>query len=47
MHLLTKRSLIMRSLPLVLLIQSFVVAAPPALDPQKAGMDPARLAQIR
>ena len=46
MHLLTKRSLIMRSLPLVLLIQSFVVAAPPALDPQKAGMDPARLAQI-
>ncbi len=36
----------MRLLTLALLIQSFVVAAPPALDPQKAGMDPARLAQI-
>ena len=36
----------LRFLTLALLIQSFVVAAPPALDPQKAGMDPARLAQI-
>ncbi|MGO9241797.1 MAG: serine hydrolase domain-containing protein [Bryobacteraceae bacterium] len=36
----------MRLLTLALIIQSFVVAAPPALDPQKAGMDPARLAQI-
>jgi len=36
----------MRLLTLALIIQSFVVAAPPPLDPQKAGMDPARLAQI-
>jgi len=36
----------MRLLSAVLLIQSFVVAAPPVVDPQKAGMDPARLAQI-
>ena len=36
----------MRLLTLALIIQSFVAAAPPAVDPQKAGMDPARLAQI-
>ncbi len=36
----------MRLLTLALIVQSFVVAAPPALDPQKAGMDPARLSQI-
>jgi len=35
-----------RLLTFALIVQSFVFAAPPQADPQKAGMDPARLAQI-
>jgi CubicO group peptidase (beta-lactamase class C family) len=37
----------MRSLIAALLVPLFLSAAPPATDPQKAGMDPQRLAQIQ